>query len=131
MTPSDFRPISLLPCLSKIIEKLVNIQIVAYITKHSFLDPNQSAYKKNHSTQTALLKLCEDIYDVIDDSEISLLVLLDFSKAFDTVNHELLLAKLDILGFEKNTKRVDSLIFIRKVTNGNNKHIKFKLVSHH
>ena len=103
MAPSDFRPISLLPCLSKIIEKLVNTQIVAYITKHSFLDPNQSAYKVKHSTQTALLKLCEDIYDIIDDSEITLLVLLDFSKAFDTVNHKLLIAKLEILGFDKNT----------------------------
>ena len=103
MSPSDFRPISLLPCLSKIIEKLANIQIVAYITEHSFLDPNQSAYKKNHSTQTALLKLCEDIYDIIDDSEITLLILLDFSKAFDTVNHKLLIAKLEILGFEKCT----------------------------
>ena len=103
LSPSDFRPISLLPSLSKIIEKLANIQIVAYLIEHSFLDPYQSAYMKNHSTQTALLKLCEDIYDVIDDSEITLLVLLDFSKAFDTVNHKLLLAKLDILGFEKNT----------------------------
>ena len=82
---------------------MANIQIVAYITEHSFLDPNQSAYKKNHSTQTALLKLCEDIYDIIDDSEITLLILLDFSKAFDTVNHKLLIAKLEILGFEKCT----------------------------
>lgn len=103
LSPSDFRPISLLPALSKIIEKLANIQIVAYLVEHNFLDPYQSAYKKNHSTQTALLKLCEDIYDIIDDSEITLLILLDFSKAFDTVNHELLLAKLDILGFDKNT----------------------------
>ena len=103
LSPGDFRPISILPSLSKIIEKLANIQIVAYLIEHNFLDPYQSAYRKNHSTQTALLKLCEDIYDIIDDSEITLLVLLDFSKAFDTVNHKLLLAKLDILGFEKNT----------------------------
>ena len=103
ISPSDYRPISLLPALSKIIEKLANRQIVEYLVKHDLLDPNQSAYKKNHSTQTALLKLCEDIYDCIDDSEITLLVLLDFSKAFDTVNHKLLLAKLDILGFQENT----------------------------
>ena len=104
LSPSDFRPISLLPALSKIIEKLVNIQIIKYLTLHSLLDPYQSAYKVNHSTQTALLKLTEDIYDSIDNSEITLLVLLDFSKAFDTVNHRLLLAKLEILGFQENTR---------------------------
>ena len=89
--------------MSKIIEKLANKQIVYYLVKHDLLDPSQSAYKKNHSTQTALLKLTEDIYDAIDDSEITLLVLLDFSKAFDTVNHRLLLAKLNILGFQEKT----------------------------
>ena len=67
LSPSDFRPISILPSLSKIIEKLANIQIVAYLLEHNFLDPYQSAYKKHHSTQTALLKLTEDIYDIIDD----------------------------------------------------------------
>ena len=103
ISPSEYRPISLLPALSKIIEKLANKQIVQYLIKHDLLDPNQSAYKKNHGTQTALLKLCEDIYDAIDDSEITLLILLDFSKAFDTVNHKLLLAKLNILGFQENT----------------------------
>ena len=102
LAANDFRPISLLPTLSKVIEKIVNIQIVQYLVKYDLLDPYQSAYKKNHSTTTALLKLNEDIFEALDDSEITLLVLLDFSKAFDTVNHKLLLAKLDILGFQSN-----------------------------
>ena len=102
LSANDFRPISLLPTLSKIIEKIVNIQIVQYLVKYDLIDPYQSAYKKKHSTVTALLKLNEDIFEALDDSEITLLVLLDFSKAFDTVNHKLLLAKLDILGFQSN-----------------------------
>ena len=100
LAANDFRPISLLPTLSKILEKVVNIQIVEYLVNKELLDPYQSAYKKRHSTLTALLKLNEDIFEALDDSEVTLLVLLDFSKAFDTVNHKLLLAKLDILGFQ-------------------------------
>ena len=97
---SDFRPISLLCTLSKIIEKLAMWQISFYLEKHSLFDPNQSAYKTNHGCTTALLKINDDILDGIDDSEITLLTLLDFSKAFDTVNHRLLLEKLSILGFD-------------------------------
>ena len=82
---SDFRPISLLCTLSKIIGKLAARQICAYLVKHSLLDPYQSAYKANHSCTTALLKITEDILESFDDSEAILLVLLDFSKAFDTV----------------------------------------------
>ena len=100
---SDFRPISLLCTLSKIIEKLANRQICAYLNKHNLLDPYQSAYKPNHSCTTAHLKITEDILEALDDSEVSLLVLLDFSKAFDTVNHRLLLEKLTILGFQKDS----------------------------
>lgn len=99
---SDFRPISLLCTLSKIIEKLVQKQICEYLNKHSLLDPYQSAYKPNHSCTTAHLKITEDILEAFDDSEVSLLVLLDFSKAFDTVNHRLLLEKLSILGFQSD-----------------------------
>ena len=100
---SDFRPISLLPTFSKILEKSANVQIVAYLQKYSLLDPYQSAYKKNHSTNTALLKITDDILDAIDDSEITLLIFLDFSKAFDTVNHKILIEKLKILGFQNDT----------------------------
>ena len=100
LQPSDFRPISLLPTLSKIIEKLANRQIVKYVTKHCLLDPYQSAYRTNHSTTTALVKICDDILESIEDNEVTLMVFLDFSKAFDTVNHRLLLEKLKIMGFE-------------------------------
>ena len=100
LKPSDFRPISLLPTLSKIIEKLANREIVEYLVKHCLLDPNQSAYRKYHSTTTALLKITDDILESIEDSEVSIMVFLDFSKAFDTVNHRLLLEKLKILGFD-------------------------------
>ena len=99
----DFRPISLLCTLSKIIEKLALWQIVSYIDKHSLFDPNQSAYKQFFGCVTALLKINDDILDSIDDSEVTILTLLDFSNAFGTVNHKLLLEKLSILGFTKNS----------------------------
>ena len=96
----DYRPISLLPTLSKIIEKAAAFQWVKYLNQHCLLDPNQSAYRTNHSTTTALLKITEDILESLEDSEISIMIFLDFSKAFDTVNHRLLLEKLKILGFD-------------------------------
>ena len=101
---SDYRPISLLCTLSKVIEKLAAKQINSYLEKHNLFDPNQSAYKLFFGCNTALLKITDDILDNIDDSELTLLILLDFSKAFDTINHRLLLEKLSILGFSNNAQ---------------------------
>ena len=96
----DFRPISLLPTLSKIIEKLVAAQMKEHFLKNFLMDVFQSGYKPHHGCTTALLNISDYIYDALDNSEIVFLVLLDYSKAFDLANHELILAKLDILGFE-------------------------------
>ena len=104
MKESDFRPISLLCTLSKIIGRLVNRQICEYLQKYSLFDPNQSAYKSHHGCNTALIKITDDILDSIDDSEVAILTLLDFSKAFDTVNHRLLIEKLKILGFSQTAR---------------------------
>ena len=101
---SDYRPISLLCTLSKVLEKLAARQINSYLEKHNLFDPNQSAYKRFFGCNTALLKITDDILDNIDDSELTLLILLDFSKAFDTINHRLLLEKLSILGFSNKAQ---------------------------
>ena len=98
---SDFRPISLLCTISKIIEKIAHNQICEYINCHNLLDAYQSAYKRFHGCNTAHIKITDDFLDMFDDSELALLVLLDFSKAFDTVHHTLLLEKLSILGFQE------------------------------
>ena len=98
--PTDFRPISLLTTFSKICEKAVTCQIITFLEQNNKRDKNQSAYRKHHSTTTALLNISDDIYDAIDDSELTILVLLDYSKAFDTINHRLLYAKLQSLGFD-------------------------------
>ena len=103
LTPTDFRPISLLPAISKIMEKLAAKQMVFHLKTRKLLDNYQSAYKQNYSTLTALLNITEDIYEALEDSDVILLVLLDYSKAFDTANHRLILAKLQKLGFHKES----------------------------
>ena len=92
---SDYRPISLLPAFSKIAEKIAAKQMSLFFKEHKLLDTLQSAYKSSHSTTTALLNVSDDIFKAIDDSEVILLALLDYSKAFDTANHRLILAKLN------------------------------------
>ena len=101
--PKDFRPISLLPAFSKILERLISWQITSYMKDNKLWDKYQSAYRKHHSTTTALLDLTTDIYDAIDNSEVTILVLLDYSKAFDCANHKLILAKLQAMGFAESS----------------------------
>ena len=73
-----------------------------FLQEHKLLDKLQSAYRPSHSTTTALLTVSDDIFKAIDNSEIALLTLLDYSKAFDTANHQLILAKLRHFGFHED-----------------------------
>ena len=100
ISPSDFRPISLLPAVSKISEKIACSQMCDFFKGDNDLDKLQSAYKKFHSTNTALLNITDDIYQSIDKSQVTILILLDYSKAFDCANHRLILAKLKAAGFQ-------------------------------
>ena len=90
----NFRPVSNLPFLSKILERIVAKRLTSHIVNHSLDEPLQSAYKPGHSTETALLKVTNDILLALDEKRDVFLVLLDLSAAFDTVNHTILLNRL-------------------------------------
>ena len=80
----NFRPVCNLPFLSKIIERVVAFQPNDYLTVNGLNEVFQSAYKKNHSTESALLRVTNDILRAIDDNSSAILLLLDLSSAFDT-----------------------------------------------
>ena len=79
-----YRPVSNLPFVSKIIEKVVSDQINSFTDLHSLNDPLQSAFKKGHSTETALVKVQNDILLFMDEQKVVLMAHLDLSAAFDT-----------------------------------------------
>ena len=90
----NYRPISNLPFLSKLIERIVCNQITQYTGTTGMAGKFQSAYRAFHSTETALIKVKDDILRAIDNQRITCLILLDLSAAFDTVSHLLLLNRL-------------------------------------
>ena len=90
----SYRPISNLTYLSKILEKVVHHQLNDYVNHNGLYSPHQSGYRKFHSCETAVAKIHNDILMLIDKKENVLLLLLDLSAAFDTINHDLLLKKL-------------------------------------
>ncbi len=94
----NFRQISNLSYISKIIEKVVSVQSCAHVNDNDLHEPLQSAYKQYHSTETVLLHVQIDILMAIDNRYAVILVLLDLSAAFDTVDHKLLLDRLGITG---------------------------------
>ena len=91
----NFRPVSNLNFLSKILEKIVLCQIQQHLKANDMEEPFQSAYKSQHSTETALLKVSSDVLNEIDNKKVCVLVLLDLSAAFDTIDHEILLERLE------------------------------------
>jgi hypothetical protein len=98
LDPTDvrsYRPISNLSVISKLLERIVARQLLAHLNSNDLLPGLQSAYRANHSTETAVLKVLSDILLDLDSGDLSALVLLDLSAAFDTVDHEILLRRLD------------------------------------
>uniref|UniRef100_A0A8C5QZE8 Reverse transcriptase domain-containing protein n=1 Tax=Leptobrachium leishanense TaxID=445787 RepID=A0A8C5QZE8_9ANUR len=100
---SNYRPISLLPVMSKILDKCVYTQLHDYYQYQNYLTPDQSGFRPNHSTTTALLKVCNDIQAGMEQGNLTGAIFLDFAKAFDTVDHGILLQKLKNSGIGDST----------------------------
>ena len=97
---NSYRPVSILCFIANVLEKLVLSQVSSYLNSNNVYNTCQSAYRPGHSTETAFLKVVDDLFLSLNKGNISVLALLDFSSAFDTVDHTILVHRLHTdLGF--------------------------------
>ena len=89
--PASYRPISNLDTISKVIERLFLARILPHVFQSTNFNSVQSAYRKRHSMEMALLKIMVDIYGALDKGRAMILVMLDMSMAFDTIDHDVLM----------------------------------------
>lgn len=102
MVVGNYRPISVLSIVSKILERAVHDQLYMYLTNAGLLSNAQSGFRTNHSTSTTLLDVQDFILRNMDDGYATGVIFLDLKKAFDTVNHDILISKLKKYGIDDN-----------------------------
>ena len=100
LDPKNYRPVAIIPILSKVLERVIFNQMVSYLTEHSLIHPNHHAYRANHNTTTALLQMHDVWLDSLEKGEMAGVCFLDMSAAFDIVDHSLLISKLELYGFD-------------------------------
>ena len=97
-----YRPISVLPFLSKVFEKIISYYIIEFLDLHNVLYDKQFGFRQCHSTSHAVITLVEKITHALDRGKIVRGVFIDFKKAYDTVSHDILLQKLEAYGIKNN-----------------------------
>ena len=98
MKVNSCRPISILPMISKIYEKLIHARLMSFFTKNKTIHKHQFGFQKGKSTEHAILDIYASILKALEKKQKACCIFLDFAKAFDTVNHEILLTKLEYYG---------------------------------
>lgn len=95
---NNYRPISVLPAFSKIFEKVIVARLVKYLEENQILSQYQHGFRANHSTETAILQFVNNIYKSLEDKLYVVGVFIDLSKAFDSINHNILIDKMQHIG---------------------------------
>ena len=99
----NYRPISVLPFLSKIAERHVHNALYNFLYENDLIYIRQSGFRSKESTETALIKIIDDLLFNLDNDRVSGMVLVDYRKAFDMIDHTLLLEKLEVYGFSRDS----------------------------
>ena len=100
---TNYRPISVLSCFSKILERIMYNSLYSYLNDNSRFFQKQFGFREGHSTNHALIELINSINDSFNQNKYTLGVFIDLSKAFDTVDHNILLKKLSLYGIKNNS----------------------------
>ena len=100
---NNFRPISILPLPAKLMEKVLHKQLLEYLIEENLLSDNQDGFRPKRCTQDSIEKLTNNIYTALNKEKCTTAIFLDFRKAFDTLNHTILLRKLEKMGMETNS----------------------------
>jgi retron-type reverse transcriptase len=96
----NYRPISLLPAISKVFEKIVFNQLYEYFRVNNLLIDNQYGFRDNHSTEYAALEVVDRVLSDMDHGKLPIAIYIDLSKAFDTIDHDILVNKLNYYGIK-------------------------------
>ena len=104
--PTNYRPISLLPILGKIFEKILADRLVKFLEKHNIITQNQFGFRKNHSTELAITEVYNSLLTNLENNEHTCAIFLDLAKAFDSVDHQILLKKLEKYGIRGNALEI-------------------------
>jgi retron-type reverse transcriptase len=94
----NYRPIAIISPFSKVLERLVYNQVFSFIEKQKIIFEYQFGFRKGHSTEHAILETIEYLKTAIDENKVTCAIFLDFSKAFDTIDHKILLDKMNSYG---------------------------------
>ena len=102
LDPKNYRPVAILPILSKVLERAMFMQLVSYMDANNFFNPSHHAYRSFHSTTTAMIQMYTTWLDALEQGDMAGVCMIDMSAAFDVVDTNLLLEKLKLYGLDRN-----------------------------